>query len=317
MKLDMASEGSKTAVGRTQKQRNSPSTPRYRGHRRNNFVTKHEMRGGKIDVSTNPPEIAYQPWMPLIVVHSGKAGDIAITVRDLAKQIVSQVDPAKHALKPFKEGEHTWNNEEPTLQIRLRSIRAWNLTGRMISLSVDDFSSIDKAISDVDTLCGLVDTGSSLHVPAVGYQLPNSHQNIVLRNDSRNSGAILYHVMCAETDTCIIYTSIFYRFDGPAKFSAFQDSMMALVQNLTADVRKITTSQKKLVTLTKQVADHTKGDLGSAIIDGVKHVAPFVIPAAAMDVALHAKMDELASLVRSQGLDDVSVLSLTEAQEDE
>lgn len=221
--------------------RNSPSTKRQRGPKPSKFVTRREVRGGKIDLGSNPPEVAYQPWMPLVVVHSGMSGDIAITVRDLAIQICKQVDPTHHAIREFPK---VWNNTEPILQIRVRSVRAWNLTGRMVSLSVDDFSTPDKAISDVDTLCGIVDTGSTQHVPAVGYQLPLSCQNIVLRNDAHTGAAILYHVMCADSDSCIIYTSVFYRFDGPAKITGFQDSMISLVRSISTDVQNIRQSQK-------------------------------------------------------------------------
>lgn len=202
---------------------------RWRGRKRSDFVTKKELRGGQLQVPSNPPNITYQPWMPITVVHSGVSGAITITVKDLIGQLIAQIDPTQHAIV-----------DKAVINIRLRSVRAWNMTGKMIALSVDDYSDADKAISDVDTLCGLVDTGSAAHVPAVGYELPESHKNIVLRNgtdSSTDSKAVLYHVVSASTDTCIIYTSIFWKCDGPVKFSQFQDKMMEAILEINKNAK--------------------------------------------------------------------------------
>lgn len=212
---------------------------RYRGTRRSEYVTRRELKGGKMDVPTNPPSVAYQPWMPVTVVHAGVSGEITITVSDLINQLISQIDPTKHAILPPDR------NNRPTavINIRLRSVRAWNMTGKMIALSVDDFSDADKAIADVDTLCGLVDTGSASHVPAVGYDLPESHKNIVLRNGTDNStdkSAVLYHVISGSDDSCIIYTNIFWKCDGPAKFSQFQDKMMETILEMNKNIKSST-----------------------------------------------------------------------------
>lgn len=285
---------------------------RMRGPRRSKFITRREVHGGKIDVPTNPPEVAYQPWMPLIVVHSGISGDFHITVRDLCQQIARQIDPTQHALRTFGD---KWSDAECIMQVRLRSVRAWNLTGRMISLSVDDFSDVSKAISDVDTLCGLVDTGSTMHVPAVGFQLPTSHQNIVLRNDKLNHGAILYHVMSSSNDNCIIYSSVFFRFDGPAKFSGFQDSMYKLVRNIGNKLNEVKNEAQQINKSVKEIQDHDRGSVVNAIYKGVSVLAPVVAPVVAgEDSDLTSKVDDLCQLIRGMN-DDVSVISRSEVEE--
>nr|WOL30743.1 MAG: hypothetical protein [Chaq virus] len=278
-----------------QKSRNSG---RSRGHtsslNTNNFVTKREVRGGKLELSTNPPEVTYQPWMPLTVVHSGQSGEITMRVRDLCKQIANQIDPTGHGLKSYPE---KWSANECIMQLRIRSVRVWNVTGRMIAISVDDFSDANKAIADVDTLCGLVDTGSNLHVPAVGYQLPISHQNIVLRNDVLTSNTIIYHVNCPSSDVCIIYTNLYFRFDGPAKFSSFNDTMFKLITRIRTETVRIQANVEDIGKNVNEIKDHDRGTIGNAIVRGVEIAAPYVLPAVA--AADEERLGRIESMLRT------------------
>lgn len=312
-----------TGLGATNKSQQKSSNlgrSRNRGQRASEFVTKQELRGGKIHVPINPPEIAYQPWMPLTLVHTGSSSDVHLTVRDICKQIKEQIDPMDHALKSFGKD---WADTECIMQIRLRSIRAWNLTGRMISLSVDDFSDIAKATGDVDTLCGLVDTGSSLHIPAIGYRLPASHSNMVLRNDKATNGAILFHVMAPRNDTYIIYTSLFFRFDGPAKLSGFDNTMVTLLKqiaNSTARTARVGTDIAKNVKDLADRSDHST--MMNTISKGVEVVGPavFALPALTDEedkfrIEMRDKIDHLISVTTSVK-DDVSVISASEVVED-
>lgn len=199
---------------------------RHRGVRKSstNFVTHKELTGGKLNVPSNPPSVSYQPWMPITVVHTGKSGEIIIKMSDLISQLMQQLDPTSHAIA-----------QNPVINIKIRSVRAWNVSGTIIALSVDDFSDADKSIKDVDMLCGIVDTGSASHVPAVGYELPVSLKNVILRNGSDAStdkDAVLYHIVSGKNDSVIIYTSIFWKFDGPSKFSGFQSTMMQAIYDI-------------------------------------------------------------------------------------
>lgn len=257
---------------------------RFRGEKKNDsrFVTKREMKGGMINVPSNPPIVSYQPWFQTTVVHSGMSGDITIKVSDLITQLQIQLDPTNHG---FKERDSR-GKSDTVLNIRLRSIRAWNLTGRMIALTVDDYSDADKAIRDVDALCGIVDTGSQAHIPAIGYEMPESHKNIVLRNgtdSSTDSGAVLYHIVCPSSDTCIIYTSIFWKFDGPAKFTSFHNSMLTSVQQIERNVFHIENNVSRILEITTKEDSKNVGDYGSLIIDGIEKVAPYVITAASKE----------------------------------
>lgn len=277
------------------KSRNSgPSRGRTSSINTNNFVTKREVRGGKIELSSNPPEVTYQPWMPLVVVHSGQSGEITMRVRDLCRQIAQQIDPTGHGLRPYA---NDWSASECIMQLRIRSVRVWNVTGRMIAISVDDFSDANKAIADVDTLCGLVDTGSNLHVPAVGYQLPISHQNIVLRNDALTAKTIIYHVNCPTTDVCIIYTNVFFRFDGPAKFSTFNDTMYKLITRIRTETVRIQADVEDIGKNVTEIKDHDRGTIGNAIVKGVEITAPFVLPALAP--ADESRLERIESMLRT------------------
>lgn len=228
---------------------------RYRGQRKKgNFVTKREVSGGQINVPSNPPQVAYQPWSPIIIVHSGVSGEITITLKDLVTQLKSQVDPTKHCFK-----------DDMIINLKIRSVRAWNLSGRIIALSVEDFSDSDQAIRDTDMLCGLVDTGAGSHVPAVGYELPLTHRNIVLRNGAGESDktAIIYHIVSGADDAVVIYTSVLWKCDGPSKVSQFQNQMLNAVRSIQQSTSKMSgrtsksnSSLGKIYSVTKNILSH-------------------------------------------------------------
>lgn len=304
----------RAATGARTTRRSRNSRPSRIPHK--SYVTRRELNGGKLDLPSNPPEVTHQPWMPLTVVHSGMSGDISMTVRDIVLQAVRQLDPTGHAFKPHSEN---WSASECVLQIRIRSIRVWNVTGRMIALSVDDFSDANKAISDVDTLCGLVDTGSAAHVPSVGYDLPSTHKHIVLRNDSLTSKAIVYHVNCPSNDVCIIYTNIFLRCDGPAKVSSFNDSMSKMVSRIRGEVVDMNKSVSDIKKATDKLVEHDRGTIGKAISKGAEIIAPYVITAAAADE--NERMDRIEALLQrlvdvNLNKPDVSISSFEEADEE-
>lgn len=284
--------------------KNTSTSRRYRGRRtsasRRNAVTHHELSGGSIQVPSNPPSITYQPWNHLTVVYTGNTsttGEITVKVSDLCDQIKAQIDPISTGL-----------SSTPIFNVKLQRIRAWNLTGHMIALSVDDYSDAAKAISDVDALCGLVDTGSSSHTPAVGYDLPSSHRNIVMRNGSSSATdkkAVLYHVMAPASDTVIIYTTILWKFDGPSKFSTFNRAMLAAIESIAENVKG---TNADVGAIRKMVDDmdsrSTRLAWGNAIVDGALKAAPYVIPAVARDDSL-SKLKSLLSELKE--VPDMSV----------
>lgn len=244
----MSTSGATPKLGSRAGSKKSRSRLPRSGRNRNGeaYVTKREVKGGALHVSSNPPDITYQPWYPCTVVHMGASSDLSITVGNLVTELASQLDPYHRAFHgTLASGTvrcviDSKDVTSPRLNIRLQSVRAWNLTGRIISLSVDDFSDIGKTVGEADSLCGLVDTGSATHVPAVGFELPLSHRNIVLRNSTAEESAQLYHVMAPSSDTFIVYTNVLWRCDGPAKLaSGFEDKMLALMKRINANTKKI------------------------------------------------------------------------------
>ncbi len=284
--------------------RNTLTSRRSRGRRprgnRRDAVTHHELSGGSLKVPSNPPNVVYQPWNHLTVVYTGNTsttGEITIKVSDLCDQIRAQIDPIS-----------TGTSSTPIFNVKLQRVRAWNLTGHMIALSVDDYSDAAKAISDVDALCGLVDTGASSHTPAVGYDLPSTHRNIVLRNGSSSATdkkAVLYHVMAPASDTIIIYTTLLWKFDGPSKFSTFNRTMIAAVESIAATVKDTNADIETLKDLVERI--NSRGQslaIGNTLIDGIEKAAPYVIPSLVKDSPLHKIADALAKM---ENVPDLSV----------
>lgn len=287
-----------------------------RGRNPGSFITKDEVVGGKMAVPENPPDITYQPWMPLNVVMRSGGDELKVTVDSLHMALVSQIDPLRHAFRA--DTDRDVNSEGgPILQMRLRSVRAWNLTGHMIALSANDLT--DNTKSNTDCLCGLVDTGSSAHTPAVGYKYPISHSDIVLRRSRTDKDDPLFHIITPAGDSTIIYVNIFWRCEGPAKFSGFTRSMLAVVNQINDSAKRIDRNAleikrnalKQLDQLDK-IAEHTNTSIGSTIIKGAEVVAPYVLTAAAADDV--ARTERLIRGIERLG-DDASASSFERVEE--
>nr|QRW42518.1 MAG: hypothetical protein [Nefer virus] len=265
-------------------QKNTLVSRRFRGRRQRPSqpkaaVSHHELFGGSLKVPQNPPSVAYQPWNHLTVVHAGSTsttGEITITVPDLVAQLRSQTDPIGTGL-----------SKSTIINLKLQRVRAWNLTGNMIALSVDDFSDTAKSIADVDALCGLVDTGSKNHTPAVGYDIPSTHRNLVLRNDKLTSTSVLYHVMAPSSDTVVIYTTVLWKFDGPSKFSTFNSTMLDIVRTINENVQGmaagVSALRETVEDLDARAKKHQGLAIGNTIVDGALKAVPYVISVAAKE----------------------------------
>lgn len=255
-----------------------------KGRTDRHFVTKADVKGGKLNVSVNPPEITFQPWMPLTVMIQHGGGEYKATVNSIASVLVAQVDPLRHALRAANDNSVNALGG-PLFQFRFRSVRAWNLTGHMIALSVNDLT--DNTKDNTDCLCGLVDTGSNSHVPAVGYELPLSHRDIVLRNNKQDKDDNLFHIITPAGDSTIIYVNIFWRFDGPSKFSSFTSSMLSMIKQIRNKVANIDRTTDDIATTAARsdekletLVDHTRGSIGNTIVKGIEIAAPYVISTA-------------------------------------
>nr|UQS95355.1 MAG: hypothetical protein [Ezimos virus] len=195
-------------------------------------VSRSELMGSKISVPENPPDINFQPWNSLVLVDSFN-DKLEATTHSLTKQMWDQLDPNHHA---FKDCPDDWTKSEFRLQFKIQMIRAWCLTGKMIALSVEDFMSPTKDETSVDQLCGLIDTGNSHHIPGVGYRLPLSHQQSIIR-DSKEKQTGDQHLFRVVSDgPSMAYVNVLWRCDGPLKLPQFDDNLIRMVAKIKRDV---------------------------------------------------------------------------------
>lgn len=212
--------------------------------------------GGKFTPPTNPPDITYIPWNPVTLVLTF-TGHLSLTVNDVKGYLRKQLDPTNRGFNPLDAGDGRF-----VIQFRLHRVQCWNLTGRVLSLSVQDFMDASSNSGGRDQLCGLVDTGTSTHTPALGYQLPASHFHHVLRTDDKMAREILIDFSSPSSDQCIAYLSILYRFDGPARHPTILSPIGEIQRTLTKVSNKILKNQES-----------SKVEL---VMNGVKYVAEAV-----------------------------------------
>lgn len=270
------------------------------------YVKKTELNGGKLTVPSNPPEVTYQPWNSVVVVDSF-SDTLTMTVHSLTRKIHEQLDPNGHAFKDCAEDNV---KNEFRLLIKIHSIRAWALNGKMIALSVEDFLVPNKDKAAVDQLCGIVDIGNANHIPGLGYRLPASHQQAVLRDDKNNFG--LQHLFTIKCDgAAICYINVTWRCDGPSTLPTFQTNVETLVRsiqltstNSNYQVRQI---RDRMAKVNQQLDDLISKQPG--IINEVLNEIP--IGAAAVTVAgLTELQDELKALrLDLQGFNEFEIVS--------
>lgn len=167
--------------------------------------------GQKFTPSLNPPDITAQPWCNVILAQVDNHQKFFYS--DLVKWLKIQVDPEHRG---FNRNDFDSNSEDSfRVQFKLRSVTVWNLTGKVLGLSVNDFTT---ARGGSDQLGGWVDCGGPSSFPAVGYRYPSSHQNFVFRPDQSNKSSELFVTTAGQSDSLLYHISISYRFDGPIKF---------------------------------------------------------------------------------------------------
>lgn len=198
-------------------------------------MTKRQMLGGKFTPPTNPPDITYMPWHPVTLVIS-HSKTLDFQVKHFKDYLKAQLDPTNRGFNQTSSGDKRF-----VIQVRLLQISAWNLTGRVIALSVDDYTDSLADSGARDQLCGLVDTGSSLHIPCVGYTLSQAHQQHVLRTDDKQDNMYLFQVSGSTGEQFITYVKILYRFDGPAKHPTILSPLQEIrdtVSDLSNEIAK-------------------------------------------------------------------------------
>lgn len=173
--------------------------PRNRGVR-SRYVTTRSMNGGKFLPVNDPPQVAYQPWNHITLAWYSKPADA--NFGDLVNKIINQLDP-----------QGTGFSKDLAIQMKIHSVRVWNVTGKHIALTVYDYMDHD----DKDQLCGIMDAGSNTGVPRIGYELPLSFRQHVMRNDATTGQRKLFTTSSASGDSILHYVRLEWRFDGPIK----------------------------------------------------------------------------------------------------
>lgn len=233
------------------------------------------------------------PWngITLVVSHSNT---MTVKVPDIAKFLRNQADPNGRGFNKETTGDGRF-----IIQFRLQHIQSWNLTGRVISLSIDDYLDTIADSGARDQLCGLVDTGNSTHTPAVGFRLSSAHQSAVLRNDDKYSEMILLTVSAPKGDQCITYIKMLWRFDGPAVHPTLS-SIEHTIQTV-AD------------TITKHI-DDSKPTIVSRVVDGVSAAASVVAVASGGVTDTIESLTSRLALLEAR-LDERDIMSIPSSEE--
>lgn len=247
-----------------------------------NHVTKRDMMGGRIPVPENPPDVDYQPWFHFTLV-AASTTKLDLKIGDLNTLFKKQLDPQGSAF--IKKDDDTEGSFR--VQFKLFSAKAWNLTGRVITLVVSDINDIGKTS---EQLCGLVDTGSPAHTPCVGYLMPAAYRNEVIRCDATMRNHPLVLIQGSSGDRILLQLRMAWRPDGPIIPVSIMDNSAAMVdslmniQNNTKGIEVQNVLSVQIKNLVKEVSGLVKAmknnqpSTTSKIVDGVRQVASFVLP---------------------------------------
>lgn len=245
----------------------------------------------------NPPDMIYMPWQHVTLVSFGSpiSGQEVFQVNDILGLLRKQLDPHNRGFNQVQSGDGRF-----VVQFRLKTIRAWNMSGYMIALAVDDFVDTVGAKGDRDQMFSGVDTGSSTTIPRIGFQLPASHRSMVLRTDDTTGEEYLFTVQVAARDRAMIYIDIEYRFDGPPKIHSVNSPAIEMVRVATSS-RTVLNSIRET---TEKIQEH-QPDVMDELVDDVKKVASFVVPLAKYETSevdnLRKRVCELEELMARLG----------------
>lgn len=299
-------------------QKKPPSGGRPRRNRRrtpNTYVTRRSANGGKMSMPDNPPDVISQPWNQLTLVFA--LGAEKVTVGNLHDRLIEQIDPNTTFVAPItmwnnptetgtawrnvagtKPSTFTVNVVPPQFAMKIHSIRVWNLTGRAVSLTAYDYSNTSTGS---ETLIGVVDTGGINRFPAVGYSLPMSLRNYILRTtDIATAKANVFETTTGDGDRCISYVRVEWRCDGASRVPTF---VLAPSEKIHKDVSKTTKSITKLVEMQETANTGIKSLVDAQpstvkrIFDGVLETASIVLPLAAASETLEHQESAIPSLL--------------------
>lgn len=271
------------------------------------FITKRSVRGGRISVPTNPPEVTTQPWNQVTIVYEMSAE--FQRVEHIRNRLLEQLDVEGTTFYSVnlwndKEAGNKWQNiggekprtktyqiSAPAINLKIHSIRVWNLTGKAVSLSVYDYS--NSSIGD-ERLAGLVDTGGPSSFPAIGYQLPLSlHDYVIRTSDSKTSTLNVFNVTAAAGDRIVAYVKVEWKPDSKQKDLMinfdYNESVVRQITETNELIHNLTASSSNLEKSMKKVSDSQPSTFRK-VLDGVATTAAIVLP-----IVAEGRKSELAS----------------------
>lgn len=320
---------------------------RSRGKPQTRFVTKSSVMGGRIPLSSNPPDVTSQPWNHITLVY--EATNEFQTVASIRNRLLEQLDVDGSSFyapqfwnKP--DNGNAWTNAKgkhpgsvtiqisaPTLNIKLHSIKVWNLTGRAVSLTVFDYS---NASQGDEQLVGLVDTGGPNYFPAVGYAIPMTQRNFVMRtSDTKLASRNVFKTTSADQDKLVVYIRLEWKPDSKQKTFDFslanENQIYAMLQDnhgISDDILKETRAGNQLIS---KVAGNQPSTIRK-VIDGITTTAAVVLPiiasgrrseGATHNDDLYTRLGNLEFMLAELFLDrkkedDLSSVSVVDIEED-
>nr|UNZ11832.1 hypothetical protein [Zeya Brook chaq-like virus 2] len=239
--------------------------------KRNNRGSKVGEFGARYSPPTNPPDTTAQPWWSLVLSSIRKPGDYTFDslVTDFLKQVGTGYT--------FNPTSYNTDRGSPfRIQFRIERVAVWNLSGRIVSLSVWDVEERQDATTDTtqtDLLGGWVDCGGVQCFPAIGYQYPSSHHRRVYRPDPRYASVKILTTTGGTSDSILYHIHVHWRADGTAKFSTIK-----------SDVEEITDSVSEVKVALDSISNKEGPSLATRTLSNVGVIAAnYVIPLALGD----------------------------------
>lgn len=199
-------------------------------------------RGNPYTPLSNPPGTTAQPWRPLVISSINAPGDYTFT--SLIEDFQAQLNTSK-----FTFNTVSFNTDTGTpfrIQIRLEKVSVWNLTGKILSLSVWEIPepSTTQATTEKTQLGSWVDCGGPSCFPSVGYNYPESHRHRVYRPDPLLAKQVILSTTSAAGDRILCHLHILCKTDGFPKFPTVGDIVSESLRNIEASTGALSSASK-------------------------------------------------------------------------
>lgn len=169
------------------------------------FVTHQEMTGYKFNPGSNVPAMIQNPWYPVKIAKIlGKNSSYTIKINDLLTYFMDQLDSNRWVFRTLNE---KGISAKPFLAFKFHSLRAWNITGKSIAISIFDVTR-DADATKVGlqnfVLTELMDSKSA-DVPCLGYRYPEALRVMpVFTNENKDRGVCCL-LAPSDSDVLIIF----------------------------------------------------------------------------------------------------------------